>query len=375
MQDNYLHIVSFDIVYPANYGGAIDVFYRIKALHQDGVKIILHCTYKGKLQHYSELESLCEKVYYYKRNMSMFRQLSILPYAVLTRANNELLDNLIADNHPILFEGLVTCYFFNHPLLANRKKFFRECNVEHDYYLQLAQATRSFSKKVYYSIEARKLRRFEKTISQADVIFALSHADERHFQLAYPNTKVVYVPCFHANEHVDIAVGSGEYILYHGNLNVPENDLAAQYICSEIVPLLGDIEVIIAGHNPSKRLEKMVSNLPKVHLVADPTQYELDQLVRNAHIHLLITHQATGLKLKLLNVLYQGRYVVVNSKMVEGTELKQLCIIEDNPEQMAMRCRQLMSQQFDRQQAVEREQVLLKYFDNSILCKNIMSNL
>ena len=32
MTENHLHIISFDVPYPANYGGVIDVFYRVKAL-------------------------------------------------------------------------------------------------------------------------------------------------------------------------------------------------------------------------------------------------------------------------------------------------------------------------------------------------------
>ena len=72
---NHLHIISFDIPYPANYGGAIDVFYRIKALHDAGIKIILHCWYKEKRTTEPILESLCEKVYYYKRKINVINQL------------------------------------------------------------------------------------------------------------------------------------------------------------------------------------------------------------------------------------------------------------------------------------------------------------
>ena len=43
MSEVHLHIISFTIPYPPNYGGAIDVFYKIKALHSAGVKVHLHC--------------------------------------------------------------------------------------------------------------------------------------------------------------------------------------------------------------------------------------------------------------------------------------------------------------------------------------------
>ena len=66
----HLHIISFDIPYPANYGGVIDVFHKIRCLNLSGVKVILHCFEYGGKKCSAELESMCEKVYYYKRNTS-----------------------------------------------------------------------------------------------------------------------------------------------------------------------------------------------------------------------------------------------------------------------------------------------------------------
>ena len=65
--EQYLNIIAFNIPWPANYGGIIDVYYKIKALKANGVKIILHC-FEYERPHAPILETLCEKVYYYKRN-------------------------------------------------------------------------------------------------------------------------------------------------------------------------------------------------------------------------------------------------------------------------------------------------------------------
>ena len=48
MNIKHLHIVAFDIPQPANYGGVIDVFYKIKALTNLGVKVHLHCYEYGR---------------------------------------------------------------------------------------------------------------------------------------------------------------------------------------------------------------------------------------------------------------------------------------------------------------------------------------
>ena len=57
-----LHIVSFDVPFPPNYGGVIDVFYKIKALHKLGVKIILHTFDYGRGKP-TELNNYCEEIF------------------------------------------------------------------------------------------------------------------------------------------------------------------------------------------------------------------------------------------------------------------------------------------------------------------------
>lgn len=349
-----LHIVCFDIPYPANYGGAIDVFYRIKALHAAGVRIILHCTYKGELIHYSELESLCEKVYYYPRVISLRHLFSWMPLAVAGRPNQAILKNLLADDAPILYEGLVSCGTLAAPELRKRDKLFRECNVEHDYYSALAKASHSWFDRCYYWLEARRLKRFEHVLTYATRIFALAHQDEAHFKATYPTVPTTYLPCFHAHEKVLCPNGLGKGILYHGNLRVEENIKAAEYILHEIAPHLPEIPFTIAGLG-AETLKKHSNN---VTIVTNPNQETMSRLIRDAQVHLLITFQATGLKLKLLNVLYEGRHVVCNPEMVCGTELGDICHIASDKESIAQLCKTLYSTPFQSQDQECREKQL-----------------
>ena len=69
--EKHLHVVSFDVPFPANYGGIIDVFYRIKTLSESGVKIHLHCfEYSRNRIRPKELEDICFSVDYYQRKES-----------------------------------------------------------------------------------------------------------------------------------------------------------------------------------------------------------------------------------------------------------------------------------------------------------------
>lgn len=370
----YLHIVSFDIPYPANYGGAIDVFYRIKALHDAGVNVILHCYYKGELHHESVLENLCYKVYYYKRRTTIWQNFSLYPYAVESRPARELLQHLLDDKFPILFEGLVCSRLIDHKALNDRQRFFRECNVEHDYYRSLAKASSSLIRKIYFCADAVKLYFFERKLEKATAIFALSHKDEAHFLECYPNVPTVYLPCFHSHENISALAGKGDYVLYHGNLSLAENDRAAQYVVSHISAQLPEIPFVIAGFRATKKLRSLIQKHSNVTLVDTPSEEQMNDLIMNAQVHLLITFQATGLKLKLLNVLYSGRYVVVNPLMVAGTELSNLCAIGSDDGQLVELCRLYYSKFFTEEDIAERRQLLNSTFSNKHLVATLIQN-
>ena len=150
MPDKYLHIISFDIPYPPNYGGDIDVFYKLKALHKKGIKIKLHCfEYPGR-ERSNELDKYCEEVFYYPRVLGIRSAFSIKPYIVAGRRSKKLLNKLLEDNYPILFEGLHSCYYIDDKRLANRFKIYRESNIEHRYYINLFKVENNIFNKAYF---------------------------------------------------------------------------------------------------------------------------------------------------------------------------------------------------------------------------------
>ena len=362
----HLHIITFDIPYPADYGGAIDVFYRIKALHNAGIKIILHCWHKDDRSPQPILDSLCEKVYYYKRQTNLIKQFGIKPYAVLTRISQTLIDNLLNDNYPILFEGLVSCYYLNDKRLSHRIKLFRECNVEHDYYRELAKASSKLSNKLYFHIEAIKLKIYERILHKANYILALSHNDEQYFISQYPHTPVVYLPCAHPNETISISEDDDNYILYHGNLAVAENEKAALYLCDNVFSKLSDTKCIIAGRNPQKILHDKVASYPNIQLIGNPDNSTMTNLIQKAHIHLLITFQNTGIKLKLLNTLFAGKHIIANNLMVDGSDTEPLCHIANSSSEQVNKCIELMNTPFSESEKQKRESLLSSTFSNSI---------
>lgn len=363
MPENHLHIVSFSIPYPANYGGVIDVFYKLKSLKNAGISIHLHC-FQYDRPETPELEKYCETVRYYKRETGLASLLSLKPYIVKSRQSAELLKNLQSDNFPVLFEGLHTCLYLNHASLRHRKLIYRESNIEHEYYFNLFKGEKSLSRKLFFLTESLKLRLFQKQLKYSTTMLVVSETDTAYLASQFPDNRVVYLPSFHGNSIVKTEHGKGLFVLYHGNLSVAENALAAEYLVKEVFSDL-NIPFKVAGLNPAESLKQLIAKYDNIELIANPSQEIMEKLVKEAQINILVTFQATGLKLKLLNTLYNGRWMLVNTPMLAGTGLEKLCETADDAETMKQKTKVLFEKEFDSGELLARTELLGARFSDS----------
>ncbi|MCB9305478.1 MAG: glycosyltransferase [Lewinellaceae bacterium] len=360
----YLHIVSFDIPYPANYGGVILIFNQIKALHELGVKVILHCFQYGERVPQPELAKYCHEVYYYKRSRSLVYQLSFLPFIMRSRQSGTLIKRLRKDNHPILFEGMHTASYVWHKRLRGRQKLVRMHNVEWQYYESLSRSTppTEVFEKTFYFIESIKLQRIEpKVVLHADEIITISTTDAAYYRDMKANTH--YIPAFHPNAAVESLSGRGEYVLFHGKLSVPDNERAAIWLIEQVFSKI-DVPFVIAGMSPSVRLRDMVQRYEHVSLVENPGDVEMNSLIAKAQINLLVSFQSSGIKLKLINALFRGRFCIVNDLMVGGTGLAGLCYVRNSPAAISQTIEALINAPFEASKIEERRKVLEKEFSN-----------
>jgi len=346
------------VPFPADYGGVIDIYYKIKSLKALGVQITLHCFQYGR-EEAPELEKLCKKVIYYKRSKYRNPFIGNVPYIVLTRNNEALLENLCKDQAPILFEGMHTTFFLNHNLLKDRVKLVRNHNIEHDYYKNLELVESNYFKKYFFRNESDNLKHFEKILKHASKVLAISPSDNLYLNKKYHNS--VLVPAFHAQDSVNSSKGSGKFILYHGNLGVGENNFAALYLVNDVFSKL-DIPCVIAGSNPSDELKKALAKHLHIKLVDNWNNEQIMDAVAKAQINVLPTFQGTGIKLKLLNALYAGRYCVVNQLMVKNTTLEEACIISENAEGMVLDIKKYWKIPFAETEIEARKNIL----DNSL---------
>lgn len=333
--------------------------------------MILHVfLYDGKKAS-KELEMLCKKVYYYPRKRFTNPFTGEIPYIVATRSDEQLLANLKMDGHPILFEGLHTTAFLGHPALKGRILMVRTHNVEHDYYRALEQAETSFFKKYFFRIEAERLEKYESVLVNATFILPISPSDTEYFSSKYRN-RVQYIPAFHSNTEMMCETGTGDFVLYHGNLGIGENNRAALFLVHDVFPKL-NLPCVIAGNNPSKQLITAVKSSSGVKLVSGISSDEILKQVQNAQVNVLVTFQSTGIKLKLLNSLFRGRHCVANKEMVENTGLEGVCRLGNGSEELVSEIKKCADLPFLQSDIQQRKAVLDAAFDNRASAATILS--
>jgi hypothetical protein len=370
----HLHIICLNVPYPVDFGAMYDLFYKLPALQEAGIAIHLHCfTYNRSPQ--KELEKYCASIHYYPRCTGIFGISLRLPYIVAGRRNKALMQTLLKDNYPVLMEGVHCTYPLLDKRFRHRKLFVRLHNVEYQYYYHLYKSATSLLKKLYYLAESILLKNYERRIAnKADAFWTVSYKDAEVYKTIFNCKNASYLPLFLPPWQITGKPGTGIYCIYHGNLEVAENEQAAMWLIKEVFSGL-DVPLIIAGRNPTKSLLQSAERVKNIRIISNPSPIEMDKLIADAHIQVLPSFNATGIKIKLLNALYNGRHCVVNTATIEGTGLEKLYHIANNADNLQQLIKTLFTQPFTQEDLEKRKAVLYNHFNNGAGAQRIRTGI
>lgn len=360
MLNRKLHILCFTVPFPVDYGGVVDLFYMLPALQKAGIRIHLHCFDYGRGKQDSLL-SYCEKVDYYSRNRGHKGISSRLPYIVASRNNVQLIDNLLADDAPILMHGIHCSFLLTDERFRNRNCHIRLHNTEYIYYHHLALHTSSWLKKLYYEIESRLLKKFEQQFASRASIIAVAEQDITHYQQKFSSTRIKHLPVFLPEWTVSGALGMGNYCLYHGDLQVASNEKAATLLLNKVFNKI-NIPLVIAGRNPSDKLIQLAHRNPHTCIVANPTDAEMEDMIARAHIHILPMLVPTGIQLKWLHAIFHGRHIITFSEHIQQHPLAATSYNASTVHALSSLVTQLYHQPFTREEQQGREKLLQEIF-------------
>ena len=349
----------------------VDLFYKLKALQQQGISIHLHCFTNGRPPQ-DELNKYCVEVNYYQRIKNSSSVSWKLPLIVKSRASEELLQNLQRDNYPILLEGIHCSYFLYTGQLAGRKVILRLHNVEFEYYRHLAKHENNFFKRLYFVNESRLLKSYEHVIAGKATIVTVSKEDADLYEEQFSAKDIHQLPVFIPWTMAAGKEGTGTFCLYHGNLSVNENEKAAIWLLQNVFNDT-DIAFVIAGKDPSKRLMRIANTNKNTCLIANPSETEMQDLISKAQVNVLPSFNNTGVKLKLLNALFNGRHCLVNPAAVAGSGLELACRIANEEEEFKEVLAHLYKESFTNDEIEKRQGLLQRQFNNEANAKQLIT--
>jgi hypothetical protein len=338
---------------------------RIMMLKKLGIGIHLHYFSYNDRGMPNELNQFCESIHVYDRKTGHQGISTRLPYIIASRINEELIQNLSKDNKPILLEGLHCTGILPRLDLTNRKVVVRMHNEESVYYRELARSEPSFLKKLFFLNESRLIRKYNHHLPDECIYACVSKEDMNTLYERYHLHQVKFLATFPAWQQVSGEEGIGHLCLYHGNLSVPENEQAAIWLLREVFTKVRK-PFVIAGKKPSRRLQKLAHLCQHTCLVSDPSETEMNDLIRKAHINVLpcFNKNITGIRLKLLHALFEGRHCIVNEPMVKGTGLEGACHTGTSANAFASIIAQLYHQPFTDDEIRLRRRLLGDTYNN-----------
>ena len=174
---------------------------------------------------------------------------------------------------------------------------------------------------------------------------------------------IAHLPVFLPYTMVEGKPGKGCFCLYHGNLSINENEEAAIWLLQNVFDDL-QVPFVIAGKDPSQKLIFMARENPHTCLVANPADKELQDMIAKAQINILPSLNNTGVKLKLLNALFNGRHCLVNKAGVEGSGLDSICQVAEDADDFKTAISYLYDMPFTTAENEQRQLVLQELYCN-----------
>lgn len=206
----------------------------------------------------------------------------------------------------------------------------------------------SFLKRMYVSLESRKVRRLELMhCNKARAVLACSTRDKSLIESQCPESKVFVLPnVIDADKYTPEANTDGNMVLFVGSLDWLPNRDAAEYFAEQVFPFLKrshpNARFVVAGRFPPPEFRESIVRIPGVDLIANVP--DIRDLLARATVCVVPLRIGSGTRLKILEAGAMCKPVVSTRIGAEGLDFvegKEI-ILEDDPERFACAVSELL---------------------------------
>lgn len=369
---NELHIVTSDLPHALDNAQLSDAFFIIKSLHEQQIAVHLHCFAKEEETANIPIHDLCSSVRVYDRDITKISFKPDLPYHVSTRSSQLLIDTLNKDELPILFIGLSVSYaIYSKQLKGNRKIAVRLNKNETNYYSQLAEIVPWKGKKIHYQLEAWRMKNYLKNLINKQTLF-FSHSTSNLLKItAKTANQFQSLPIFTGLPPIFHPPGKGHFCLFIGRLSDKETAYAANWLLDHVFHQI-EIPFVIAGSHPTAFLENAAHVRQHTCLVANPSDKEMQELIKKAQLILspaFIDEEDDN----MLQLLALGRHILINPKKSTTPSILKVCHIAHSPQAFCDKVNYLFEKEFSEEEKYARQQVLNEKFKDETGLKTLVN--
>ena len=317
-------IVSGFIPYPPIFGGAIDVWERIKGLVSLGHEVDLVVTDKtnptqGQID---EIGKYVRNFFYVRRENKLQQLLSNLPLQLLSRKG--LLNIDINQNYDLVVLESEFCWYITlNSSISYKKLVVRVHNIESYYFKMLGKSSTSLKEKIYYKIESSKIKHLSSLVfNKVDRLWFISNEDLNTVNLPQ---KSVFMPFPVNDEIVKPQFKEGNNVVFMGSLFMQNNVFGLDWYIKNVHPILiaevNDYHFYIVGSlkEKSKELQEKYCNLQNTTFVLNAPC--LKEYYQKAKVFVNPMFHGSGVKVKSVNALINGLPLVSTSVGAEGIGL------------------------------------------------------
>ena len=297
-----IHIWSMDRLETTSYGCILEVRGQIENALKYDLQVILYAWSKKGLLNDNPMQMEGVQFHTLARRKFKIYLSKRIPYIVSSRVSKVAKHKSMVQRGTVLVNG-PHCSGIYHP----KNAILRLHNPEALYYKSLASQSKGL-RSLYFIWESLRLRKWEKKLAKEwnGEVWALTSSDSDYWNQMTPlsNSKVVG-PMKTFVFNIPESKPDQKILLVPGKFSVIENENAARISLKS-----QDWKIIWAGHGASSDLK--IEGESRVKYVDKPNDEYISRLFSDAQAVLVHADHKSGIKLKLIQALYQARFIIAH---------------------------------------------------------------
>lgn len=319
-------IVSAFFPYPTHFGGAFDIWEKIKGFYK--LKFEIHLIYTSKEypkeQDLQKVQKFVQKIYFVRRKNNFSGIFSVKPTQIKSREKlNQI--KLESSYFMTVLESEYVSLVLDNKTLKSENFVLRVHNNEAKYFKELFKSTSNIFRKAYYLVESIKFKRISKKIyTKMDRLWFIS-SDEL---MSYSSIKSngIHLPPPINQKFINRKL-TDHNVLFIGSLYMDNNiEGLLWYLKNVHVKLIDEVpnyRLIICGSTGQQSevyFEKIFSKYSNIDLFFNIDN--LEPIYKSATVFVNPMLHGSGVKVKSINALANGLPLVSTKTGSEGIGLK-----------------------------------------------------